>query len=167
MTEKMSIFRKLSRKKRAKKKTLKFKVKEAEAGPLDCAYVTVEFEDGKVLRRVPVREGEDIARAVQNQLGLLAKFERDRERSWNYAKELVGKRFEMTMDDAAWAEIEKRPKTVEELEEGCKEIRELRKYAEFHRVVTKILIELHREEIENHPDFKAFKKKWEEEASEE
>jgi len=162
----MPIFRKLFGKKRAKKKTLKFKVKEAKAGLLGSASLTVEFDNGTIIQEVPIREGEDIAKAVLNQLDLLAALRNSRERSLNYAKGLLGKSFEITMDDADWAKIEKRSKIVEELEEEYKELREIRKYAEFRKVVSKILIELHKEEIENHPDFKAFEKKWEEEDSE-
>jgi len=55
---------------------------------------------------------------------------------------------------------------VKEPSEESKEMRKLQKYAEFHKVVTKILIDLHKEEIKNHPAFKAFMKKWEKEASE-
>jgi len=94
----MPIFHKLFRKKQAKKKTLKFKVKEIEHVFIDSAYVTVEFEDGSLVRGVPVHEGEDIAEAVQNHLYYLKQVKKSEERVLDYARKLVGKEFEATIE---------------------------------------------------------------------
>jgi len=92
-------FHKLSGKKQAKKKTLKFKVKEIEDVFVDSAYVTVEFEDGRVIRDVPVREGEDVAIAVRKHLDFLKQLKKKQERVLDYARKLVGKEFEVTMEE--------------------------------------------------------------------
>jgi len=100
----MPIFHKLFRKKQAEKKTLKktlkFKVKKVEHVFIDCAYVTVEFEDGSIVRGVPVREGEDIAEAVQNHLDYLKQVKKSEERVLDYARKLVGKEFKATIEES-------------------------------------------------------------------